>query len=61
MIVLKFNSNGFPLYWYDNETMKVWKRLDKNTSQLVKCPKQFKSKVDKLRLERLNNLNVFGF
>ena len=56
MIVLKFNSNGFPLYWYDSETMKVWKRIDKNTSQIVKCPKQLKTKVDKLRLDKLNSL-----
>ena len=56
MIVLKFNSNGFPLYWYDYETMKVWKRIDKNTSQIVKCPDQFKTKVDKLRLDKLNSL-----
>lgn len=58
MEVLKFNSNGFPLYWFDRETMKVWKRIDKNTSQRVKCPKQFASKVLRLRMEILNSKTI---
>jgi len=57
MIILKYNSNGFPLYWYDTETMKVWKRKDKNTSVIVKCPKQFAAKVARLRIEKLNILH----
>ena len=57
MIVLKYNSNGLPLYWYDNDTMKVWKRIDKNTSQIVKCPKQFEKKVFNLRMQKLNLIN----
>ena len=55
MKVLKFNSNGFPLYWFDNATMKVWKRIDKNTSQVVKCPKQFANEVLRLRMQILNS------
>lgn len=54
MTVLKFNSNGFPLYWFDHSTMKVWKRINKNTSQIVKTPKAFESRVLKLRMEILN-------
>lgn len=32
-VVLKFNSNGFPLYWFDKETLSFWKRIDKNSSE----------------------------
>jgi hypothetical protein len=54
MIILQYNSNGFPLYWFDNETMKVWKRIDKNTSQIVRTPKKHEKMVLNLRLKILN-------
>ena len=55
MEILQYNSNGFPLYWFDNETMKVWKRIDKNTSQIVSTPKRYEKKVLNLRLKILNS------
>lgn len=45
MKVLKYNSNGFPLYWIDTDSdsptfLKLFKRIDKNASQLIeKFPK----------------------
>lgn len=60
MQVLNYNSNGFPLYWIDSEKdsptfLKLFKRVDKNTCQIVSPPKYLKSRVEYMRLELLNN------
>ena len=55
MEILQYDLNGFPLYWFDNETMKVWKRIDKNTSKIVRTPKRHEKKVLNFRLRILNS------
>ena len=58
MVVLKYNSNGFPLYWMDTDVdspmyLKLFKRVDKNTSQIVSPPKHLAAKVHNVRTELL--------
>ena len=40
MIVLKYNANGFPLYWIDTDDplhgFSLWRMKDKNTSELCR-------------------------
>jgi hypothetical protein len=45
------------LEWFDTETGKLWRRIDKNSSENKRCPRFLKSKVDKLRLDFLNTYN----
>ena len=59
MEVLKYNSNGMPLYWIitdksDPWFMKVVKRLDKNSSGLCSTyPKYLESKVREIRIKSI--------
>jgi len=60
MRVLNYNSNGFPLYWIDSEKdspsfLKLFKRVDKNTSKIVSPPKYLEERVSRIRLELLKN------
>lgn len=63
MRVLNYNSNGFPLYWIDSEKdsptfLKLFKRIDKNTSQIVTPPKYLQERVYRVRVELLNTEQI---
>jgi hypothetical protein len=60
MEVIKYNSNGFPMYWIvtgkdDMWYLKLVKRIDKNSSQLLtKIPSHLTNKVNEVRNKLIN-------